>query len=44
VVEKSYRVRGGWRVLVNGRDINYSGGLNHPIQPGDTVSIFPPGR
>ncbi|MCB9418315.1 MAG: MoaD/ThiS family protein [Ardenticatenaceae bacterium] len=44
VVEKSYRVRGGWRVLVNGRDIGYSGGLNQAIQPGDTVSIFPPGR
>lgn len=44
VVEKSYRVRGGWRVLVNGRDISYSGGLNQAIQPGDTVSIFPPGR
>lgn len=44
VVEKSYRVRGGWRVLVNGRDISYSSGLHQPIQSGDTVSIFPPGR
>lgn len=44
VVEKSYRVRKGWRVLVNGRDIAYSSGLNQSIQPGDTVSIFPPGR
>ncbi len=44
VVEKSFRARGGWRVLVNGRNINYTNGLNQPIHPGDTVSFFPPGR
>lgn len=44
VTEKSYRANKGWRMLVNGRNINYTVGLNQPIHPGDTISIFPPGR
>ena len=44
VVEKLYRVRQGWRVLVNGRNISFGSGLAQEIKPGDTVSIFPPGR
>ena len=44
VVEKTYRVRSGWRVLVNGREIDYSGGLEITLQPGDKMQIFPPGR
>jgi len=44
VVEKSHRVRKGWRVLVNGRNISFENGPNTSIKPGDKVSIFPPGR
>jgi molybdopterin converting factor small subunit len=43
-VEKSYRAKRGWRALVNGRDINYSGGLEIVLAPGDEMQIFPPGR
>lgn len=39
-----YRVKPAWRVLVAGRDIADEAGLNQPLTPGATVSIFPPGR
>lgn len=39
-----YRVKYGWRVLHNGRDIAYGDGLTTPITAGDSVSLFPPGR
>ncbi len=44
VMEKSYRARKGWRVLLNGRNISFENGPNQIIKPGDKVSIFPPGR
>ena len=34
----------GWRVLKNGRDLNYDGGFVAPLHTGDTIAIFPPGR
>ncbi len=43
-VQKTYRAQTGWRVLLNGRDMVYSGGLQQTVQPGDRISIFPPGR
>lgn len=43
-VKQGYQVRRGWRVLLNGRDVAYSGGLAQPVTPGDEVAIFPPGR
>jgi len=43
-VAKGYRIKYGWRVLVNGNDISYRQGLNTPILPGDRMQIFPPGR
>jgi len=39
-----YRPKGGWRVLLNGRDLRYSGGFTTPVQAQDTIAIFPPGR
>lgn len=42
--EKSYRVKPMWRVLVNGKDLDYIGGLQVPITANDEVSVFPPGR
>jgi sulfur-carrier protein len=29
-------------VLVNGRDARLQGGVDAPLQPGDTISLFPP--
>lgn len=42
--EKIYRVKPMWRVLLNGKDLDYIGGLKVPVHPGDEVSIYPPGR
>ena len=39
-----YHPKGGWRVLLNGRDLNYNGGFATPIHAQDTIAIFPPGR
>jgi molybdopterin converting factor small subunit len=35
---------GGWRILLNGRNIEYGGGQEQSVKAGDVVSIFPPGR
>ena len=43
-VQRGYRVRPGWRVLLNGRDLNYEGGPETTLHPGDTLEVFPPGR
>lgn len=44
ITEKTYRVRRGWRVLLNGRDISFEDGLEAVIKEGDKINIFPPGR
>jgi molybdopterin converting factor small subunit len=43
-VVPAYVPRPGWRVLVNGRDAQYSGGVEQPLVAGAEVSLFPPGR
>lgn len=43
-VSPVYRVKHGWRILRNGRDITYLDGLATPVADGDTISLFPPGR
>lgn len=43
-VEPAYVPRSGWRILHNGRDVRYDSGFAAPIQTGDTVAVFPPGR
>lgn len=43
-VEPSYVPRDGWRVLLNGRDVKYGGGFDAPLQEGDEIALFPPGR
>lgn len=40
----AYIPRGGWRVLLNGRDLAYNGGFTVPLHENDEISIFPPGR
>jgi molybdopterin converting factor small subunit len=41
---KVYRPRRDWNLRLNGRNLEYSGGLEQPVAPGDELSIFPPGR
>ncbi|MBS1251886.1 MAG: hypothetical protein MAG451_00920 [Anaerolineales bacterium] len=43
-LEHVYRPRRGWRVLLNGKNLRFHGGLEAPLDEGDQVSIFPPGR
>jgi len=33
-----------WRILHNGRDVSYQGGFDAPLNGGDVISFFPPGR
>lgn len=35
---------GGYRVLLNGRNAAFADGFGAPVQAGDVVSLFPPGR
>lgn len=44
VPHKVFVVKPMWRVLLNGKDISFSGGPETILQPGDALSIFPPGR
>lgn len=39
-----YIPRPGWRILLNGRNVEFSGGFSLAVGDGDTVAIFPPGR
>jgi molybdopterin converting factor small subunit len=41
---KVYRPRRDWNLRLNGRNLEYSGGLEQTVNPGDELSIFPPGR
>ncbi len=43
-VHPLYALRKGWRILLNGRDVEYEGGFGQVIQPGNKIAIFPPGR
>lgn len=43
-VSRVYRSRHDWNIRLNGRNLEYVGGLAAPIKPGDEMSIFPPGR
>lgn len=43
-VRPSYLPRYGWRVLLNGRELEYAGGFEAAVHNGDELSIFPPGR
>jgi molybdopterin converting factor small subunit len=39
-----YVPRRGWRVLLNGRDVQYERGFAMCVADGDVVALFPPGR
>ena len=42
VLDGSGNVRAGYKVLLNGRDIDFVGGLDSRISDGDEVHLFPP--
>ncbi|MFU8772058.1 MAG: MoaD/ThiS family protein [Anaerolineales bacterium] len=39
-----YIPRKGWRILLNGRDVQFEDGFETRIEKDDVISIFPPGR
>ena len=41
---EAYTPRGGWRILLNGRDVEYEQGLDAVLHAEDEIAIFPPGR
>jgi len=43
-LERVYRPKRYWNVLLNGRDLRSHGGFQMPVHAGDVISIFPPGR
>jgi molybdopterin converting factor small subunit len=44
-VHQSYTpAPGGWRILLNGRDVAHADGFSARVQSDDVISIFPPGR
>jgi len=43
-VDRVYYPRHNWNIRLNGRNLEYAGGLAAQVHPGDEVSIFPPGR
>ena len=42
--ERAYRIKPTWRVLLNGKDVSYLDGVDTPVQAGDAIHVFPPGR
>ena len=44
VAHKVYNIKPSWRILLNGRELRYSGGPAINVSPGDEISIFPPAR
>ncbi len=42
--EYVYMPRRGWNVMLNGKNLRFYGGLDAPLEEGDHVAIFPPGR
>lgn len=43
-VERHYVLRQGWRVQLNGKNLTFHGGFEQPLQPGDEITLFSPGR
>lgn len=44
IVDKAWRVKPMWRVLLNGKDLAFCGGPTVAMHPGDEIHVFPPGR
>ena len=42
IVLEAGKVRSMYKVLVNGRDVEFAGGLRTTLKDGDTIDVFPP--
>ena len=40
----AYRLKQGWRLLVDGREMEYLRGVDTPVGPESRLELFPPGR
>lgn len=43
-VKPVYRLRPGWRVQLNGKNLTFHGGFQQALHAGDTLDLFSPGR
>lgn len=43
-VRRNYRLRPGWRVQLNGKNLTFHGGFQQTLNPGDEITLFSPGR
>lgn len=43
-VERNYALIPGWRVQLNGKNLNFHGGFDQTVHPGDNITLFSPGR
>jgi molybdopterin converting factor small subunit len=43
-VHRHYKLRPGWRVQLNGKNLTFHGGFDQPVTPGDEITLFSPGR
>lgn len=43
-LRSTYTLRHGWRVLHNGRELDYTDGFATRVASGDDIALFPPGR
>ena len=39
-----YLPKNNWRLMLNGRELRYNGGVSVPVCANDQVALFPPGR
>lgn len=43
-VKRHYKLREGWRVQLNGKNLTFHGGFQQPLKPDDSLTLFSPGR
>jgi molybdopterin converting factor small subunit len=43
-VHRHYKLRPGWRVQLNGKNLTFHGGFDQSLTPGDEITLFSPGR
>ncbi len=43
-VKRHYKLREGWRVQLNGKNLTFHGGFNQLLNPQDSLTLFSPGR
>ncbi|GAB4327496.1 MAG: hypothetical protein Kow00117_14370 [Phototrophicales bacterium] len=43
-VQRIYKLRSGWRVQLNGKNLTFHGGFHQLVAPDDEITLFSPGR